>query len=63
MISLLALSCLNLRLIGQMQIILVCIILEDQFFCKPQYEMSENYVLSAFIADAFPRFLNMKTIK
>lgn len=25
--------------------------------------MSENYVLSAFIADAFPLFLNMKTIK
>lgn len=64
MISLLALSCLNLRLIGPMQIILdLYCILEDQFFFKRQDEMSENCVLSAFIADASPLFLNMKTIK
>lgn len=64
MISLLALSCLNLSLIGPMQIILVLYcILEDQFFFSRQDEMSENCVLSAFIADASPLFLNMKTIK
>lgn len=63
MISLLALSCLNLSLIGPMQIILdLYCILEDQFFFKRQDEMSENCVLSAFIADASPLFLNMKTI-